>query len=241
MGNQFAVDFRKRLETAFQSSKYRSHRALSLEVDGWSETRVNRILSGQFDESKDGPGFFGIVQVCEKLGITPNYLAGVTNWKQPDDATQMNAVSYLEAFKQGHEAPTVEAMSRAYMRSGARIEAFEPFSDYFDVYEAPDFENQKVTALRVGKKSLAAMRMGVANHVVMQEAYDLAPPAFQQQIFEAHKRAFEAGMTVELDAIDERMENRPVHVKIDYLRVAMKVTDAKNQPYILVYCQLIPQ
>ncbi|MBY6055407.1 hypothetical protein [Leisingera daeponensis] len=240
MDEDFAVGFRKRFEAAYEASAYTSHRQLSIDV-GWSEARASRIVGGHFDNSRDGPGFFGIVRACEKLGITPDYLAGISKWREPGEAAQLNALTFLQAMEQMHKAPDVEAMSRAYMRSGARLEGFDEFRDYFDLYEAPDMEAGVVKAVHVGAKSLSAMRMGVANHIVLQEAYDRAPAEFQKRIFEAQKRACEAGMTIELDSIDERMANRPVHVKIDYLRVAMKVTDANEKPHVLIYCQLIPQ
>lgn len=95
--------------------------------------------------------------------------------------------------------------------------------------------------LQVGDKSLAALRMGEASALVLQEAYETASEAFQEQVFQSHQRAYELGMTVEPDSIDQRMENRPVHVKIDYVRVAMRLHDADGTERILIYCELIPQ
>lgn len=232
--------FRSRLEQAFNASKYTSHRDLSLAA-GWSETRINRILTGQFANSKDGPGFFGLVRVCQKLGITTDYLSGVQKWRQSNPSTTLNAVAFLQSVNQEMTPPSLKALIRAYVRSGKRIEAFQPFLEYCDIYEVPNPKTRKIVVRSVGDKSLAALRMGEASAVIMQEAHDQAPPEFQEQIFSAHERAFNAGMTVEPDSIDQRMENRPIHVKIEYIRLTMRLADAAGKECVLNYCELIPQ
>ncbi|MEP0155227.1 hypothetical protein [Pseudophaeobacter sp.] len=240
MTNDLAITFRERLSQAYEASDFTSHRDLSL-ASGWSETRINRILTGQFDHSKDGPGFFGLVRVCQKLGITTDYLAGVKKWRQSNPGVTMDAVSFLQSVSQEYSPPNLKTLIRSYVRSGKRIEAFTPFLDYCDIYEVPDQETRQVTVRSVGAKSLAAMRMGEASAVIMQEAHDQASRSFQEQIFSAHLRAFNAGMTVEPDSIDQRMENKPIHVKIEYIRLTMRLADADGKECMLNYCELIPQ
>lgn len=240
MTNSFAVTFRERLNQAFEASKFSSHRDLSL-ASGWSETRINRILTGQFDHSKDGPGFFGMVRVCQQLGITTDYLSGIQKWRQSNPGTTMDAVTFLQSVSEEYSPPSLKSLIRAYVRSGKRVEAFAPYLDYCDIYEIPDTSTRKVVVRSVGSKSLAAMRMGEGSPVIMQEAYDRAPIEFQEQIFTAHQRAYEAGMAVEPDAIDQRMENKPIHVKIDFLRLTMRLSDADGKECMLNYCELIPQ
>lgn len=240
MDSDLPKKFRERFTKAFEASDFNSQRALSI-ASGWSESRINRIVTGQFDNSKDGPGFFGLIRSCEQLGVTPDYLAGINKFNHSEQATALNAANFLQSISQDLGAPSIKSLIRTYVRSGHRLEAFRNFLPHCDVYDVPDQENQRVNILEVGEKSLAALRMGEASALVLQEAYDVAPPAFQKQVYESHLRAYELGMTVEPDAIDQRMENRPVHVKIDYIRVAMRLHDANGTERILIYCELIPQ
>lgn len=240
MEKDLAKDFRDRFTRAFEASEFTSQRALSI-ASGWSESRINRIMTGQFDNSKDGPGFFGLIRACEQLGVTPDYLAGISKFGKSDPGAALNAVSFLESMSQDHSTPTIKSLIRSYVRSGHRLEAFQKVMPYCDLYAAPDPESHRVKVLQVGEKSLAALRMGEASALVLQEAYNTATPEFREQVYISHKRAWDLGMTVEPDSIDQRMENRPVHVKIDYIRVAMRLSDASGSEYILIYCELIPQ
>lgn len=240
MLNQFAVDFRKRVERAYQLSDYTSYRSLSLDVD-WSPSILHKLVNGKFDYSKDGPGFFGTTRLCEKLGVTPNFLAGTKQWTQSPTAEAIDALEFLQSIEETRSRPTIGKLIHAYVRSGQRLEAFKQFMEHCDVYELPDLETRKVQIRSIGARSLSALRMGEANTVILQEAYDQADPAFQEHIFGGHERTLASGMTIEVDAIDQRMNNHPRHVKIEYTRVAMHLKDAEGTECILIYCELIPQ
>ena len=239
MDAQLPLEFKARLTNAFDRSEFDSMRALSL-ASGLSESRIHKMLTGQFDHSKDGPGFFTIIRICKQLGITPDHLAGIDRWQEHSPQTTLNALNLLQTVSQSHSPPSVSELVRRYIRSGQRIEAFEDLLDYCDVYEAPDDETRTVTVRSVGEKSLAALRMKENSVTVLQTAYDSATPEFREQIFASHQKAVKNGMTVEADVIDERMNNRPIHVKIEYLRVALSLTDADGRSCLLIYCELIP-
>lgn len=238
MQHELPIQFRNRFEAAVGASPFTSQRSLSI-ASGWSESRINRILTGQFDHSKDGPGFFGLIRVCEQIGVTPDYLAGLNKWHMSRPLDGDPTITTSPQRDPG--APNIEEMLRLYVRSGARIEAFKNVLDYCDIYEMPDDTARTVKIRQIGKKSLSALKMGEASHLMLQEAYDMAPPEFQEHIYEAHARAAKIGMAVEADVIDERMENHHVHVKIDYTRVALKLADTSGLNCILVYCQMLPQ
>ena len=245
MSQSFSVGFRNRFQRAFEASDFTSYRSLSL-ATGWSESRIQRIISGQFDDSKDGPGFFGISRVCEQLKITPDYLAGIHRWKEPSldpkptAADTLNASMFLQSINEDHQPPSVKQLMRMFARGGARIEAFSNHLDYCDIYDLPDHDKRLIQIRTVGPKSLAALRMGEANPLLLQEAFNAATPELREQIYSHHCRTVESGITIEPDSIDERMSNHPVHVKIDYLRVSMQVTDQDGVESILIFCELIP-
>ncbi|MGR3813429.1 MAG: hypothetical protein ACU0AU_05005 [Cognatishimia activa] len=235
------VRFRERLEEAFKDSPFTSYRQLSVASD-LSVSRIHRLLSGQHDNSKDGPGFFSVIRICENLGITPDFLAGISEkWKNATPGQTMEAITLIDSLTKSFDRPTTKELARLYMRSGQRIEAFEQYMDYFDVYEALDFESRRVKIRSVGDKSLSTIRMGKSSEVILQDAYDNASPEFQEKIFAGHERGWNSGFLCEVDSINERVPNRPVHVKIDFLRVAMRVTDAEGSETLLIFCELLPQ
>lgn len=240
MTNPFAIEFRERFTRAYERSDYTSHRGLSLET-GWSESRVNQIITGFFDHSEAGPGFFGTARACKLLGITPDYLAGIEKWQDHRPAATINALSLVNSVSTEMDRPTVAGMIRRYVRSGQRIEGFTDVLGHCDIYENPHTTKGRAVVRSVGDKSLSALRMGVASVETLQTAYDEAADDFRRRIHEGHRRAFDAGILVEPDAIDERMTNKPVHVKIDYIRAAMRLTDADGKECLLVYCEIIPQ
>lgn len=240
MSNQYAVSFRERFQKAYDNSSFTSYRSLSL-ASGWTASRIHSILTGNFDDSVHGPGFFGVARTCQQLGVTPDYLAGINKWQMSKPSDDLNALTFVSSLKQANTAPSIKELMRLYVRSGKRLEAFTDYIDRCDIYEEPIQENRSVTVRSVGKRSLAALRMGEANPLILQEAYDTASAEFREQIFKSHERALQRGITVEPDAIDQVMSNKPVHVKIDYIRVAMHLSDASGKGCILIYCELIPQ
>jgi hypothetical protein len=245
MQNNFSAEFRARFERAYEASDFESYRSLSL-ASGWSESRIQRIMKGQFDNSKDGPGFFAIARVCQQLKITPDYLAGIHRWKEsntppkaPPNAS-LNASQFLQVFAEEHKPPTIKHLVHTYTRSGARIEAFGKLLDYCDIYDLPDHERGLIQIREVGSKSLSALRMGEANPLLLQEAFNAASDHLRQKVYDHHCRTIDRGVCIEIDSIGEAMSNHPVHVKIDYLRASMTVKDHQGQESILIFCELIP-
>lgn len=245
MQNDFPTEFRARFERAYEASEFESYRSLSL-ASGWSESRIQRIMKGQFDDSKDGPGFFGIARVCQQLKVTPDYLAGIHRWKEsttpPETLTNaaLNATQFLQVFAEEHKPPTVKQLVHSHSRSGARIEAFSKHFAYCDIYDAPDHDRRLVQIREVGSRSLSALRMGEANPLLLQEAFNAASDKLREKVYEHHCRTMERGICIEIDSIDEAMSNHPVHVKIEYLRVSMLVKDHQGRESILIFCELIP-
>jgi len=97
MTQTFSIAFRERFQKAFEASDFDSYRSLSL-ATGWSESRIQRIISGQFDNSKDGPGFFGISRVCQLLKITPDYLAGIHRWEHANPSQNPSQMLLLNSL-----------------------------------------------------------------------------------------------------------------------------------------------
>lgn len=237
---ELPVIFKDRLTQAFKRSSFRSHRALST-ASGLGETRVHRMINGQFDNSKDGPGLFNIVRLCEQLSITPDYLVGQTGWNNPSSPMDTSGAAMMEAYAGLSETPTTKEFARRYVRGGARLEAFHDLRDFFDLYGPPDRVNKNINVLRVGPKSVAGQRVGGSNPAILQTCYDNASPALRNKIFSGQVKAFDGGYVCEPDSIDEMYETVPMHIKIDYLRTSMRVSDASGSEYLILFAEVIPQ
>ncbi len=242
MKNQFAVAFRDRFNTAFQDSDYTSLRALSNDSN-LSDSRVHAIVSGGFDDSPHGPGFFSLVRLCENLGVTPDYLAGISDkWRSPSPGQALNAMALLDSISIDFaRRPTIKELSHLYLRGGQRIEAFQAHMDYCDIYAPLNLETRRVKITATGPKSLSTVRMGQSSPAILQHAYDNAPEAFQEKIFAGHERAWNAGFLCEVDSIDERVPNKPLHVKLEYIKVSMRLQDAEGNECLALFCEPLPQ
>lgn len=238
MSQELAVLFRERLSDAFERSDFKSHRALS-QAAGLGDSRVHRIIKGQFDDSKDGPGFFNVVRLCQQLSVTPDYFAGVQKWGSSEADTDESASIFIERFTQQGNRPSTKEVARRYVRGGARVEAFTDLKDYYDLYEPP--HEQTIKVIHVGSKSLAGQRIGGSNPALLQACFDQAPDSLKAKIYDAQVKAFAAGYVCEPDYINEMYEPLPMQVKIDYLRSSMRVADADGREFLLLFAELIPQ
>lgn len=237
MIEELPTTFKERLTKAFDASPFRSHRALS-QAAGLGESRVHRILAGQFDDSKDGPGFFNVVRLAEQLSVTPDFFAGIRSWGVTKNEVEETALAFLERFE-GSGNPTTKEFARRYVRGGNRLEAFEDLRPYFDLYAPPDRKANKIQVLHVGHKSLAGQRIGGSNPALLQTCFEEASPELQRKLCEGQVRAFDEGYICQPESINEMYGAIPMKINIDFLRSSMHVTDASGAHFLLLFAELI--
>lgn len=242
-------DFRQRLKAAMDKSKYRnSARSLSLAADLGERTVANMLSNEAIDSSKTGPGLFSMSRVANLLGVSLDWLAGRDDLtppmtegdKQFSLAMERFAATSSGQFTQGNRPPNPQAMQRLYVRSGGRLEAFESVLKYCDRYNCLEPDAKSVSVKAVGQESLAALTMGSNDAGVLQIALSTVPDeAFRKRLVDDHLETQRRGCLCTVETLDVQMPNKPVRVKMDYIRVLLHVADSSGKAEILSYSALI--
>lgn len=244
--------FRDRLRTAISRSRYNANiQALSISAGMGKSTLYNIINNDNLDRSTQGPGFFAIARAAALGGFSLDYLAGTGPWRDLETAETPNpsnnaalrahaeaALTAQDLF--GRSRPTVDGLQRLHAKSGGRIEAFTPYLDYCDLYLAPTPEEANIRVHRVGKLSLAAVTMGEPSVETLQTALDRVDDApLRAQWVKDYAFAAQRGTLGSIEELDHKMDNRPIKVKMQYLRLLLRLENAEGDVVILNYSSLV--
>ena len=242
-------DFRARLRAAIEASGYRrSLRSLSLDAALGEKTIANMLQNDTIDTSKTGPGIFSMARVADQLGVSLDWLAGregPENFGAQGEQEFALTIARFAAASAGQftsegRPPSPQAMLRLYARSGGRLEAFEKTLKYCDRYHCPEPGAKSASVKHVGAESLAAITMGTNDKTVLQIALaTVADEQFRKKLVDDHQETMRRGCLCTVEELNIQMPNRPVRVKMDYIRVLLMVTDRNGDQEILAYASLI--
>jgi len=211
----------------------------------------NIINNEALDQSAQGPGFFAMARAATLGDFSLDYLAGVGPWRDlhttetPDlssnAALKEHAEYAIEAQDlSGRARPTVDGLQRLHAKSGGRIEAFNPYLDFCDLYIAPNSTDKNIQVHHVGKLSLAAVTMGEPSVETLQTALDSArDEVLRAKWVEDYALAAERGVFGSVERLDHQMENRPVRVTMQYLRLLLRLENAAGDVFVLNYSSLV--
>ncbi|WP_368999701.1 hypothetical protein [Pseudophaeobacter sp. C1-32P7] len=207
------------------------------------------MLSNEsIDVTKTGPGLFSIARIANLLGVSIDWLAGRENASREITqgerdfalAVERFAASSAGQFTHGVTPPTPQAMMRTYVRTGGMLEGFEHLLKYCDRYHCVSSGDDCLSVKAVGRKSLAGVTMGTNDASVLQLALNTAPnEGFRAKLIADHLEAQSRGCLCTVEELDIQMPNKPVRVKMDYIRTLLHVTDATGSSEVLSYCCLI--
>jgi hypothetical protein len=238
-------DFRERLKAAISSSKYNgSARALSIDAGLGERSIANMLGNTAMDDSKSGPGLFSMARVADCLGISLDWLAGrdlaTPSISEGDKQFNMSLARFSTTsagqFTQGNQPPTPQAMLRLYVRGGGQLEAFSKVIQYCDRYHCPDPDTDAVSVLAVGESSLASLTMGASDPSILQIALNTVPdPVFRAKLINDHQETMRRGSLCTVEELNVQMPNKPVRVKMDYIRVLLHVSDRNGHQSILAF------
>lgn len=239
--------FLERLDTAISESVYRGNRR-QVSVDaGLGEKFVSNLLGKEeMNTSKLGPGLFAMARIAEVLGVSLEYLATGRKSLTTGGPKEFNLASHLSRIGSAasgqlidqSSAPTPQAMLRLYANSGGMIEAFSDVIKYCDQYDPINEGDTYLKVRAVGDLSLAAVTMGQADHVALQEALDQSPPV----MFEAvrnHRAANEFGAISIPKYLNVQMPNMPKRVRMDYILTLLSLRSKDGEQTTLSYSALI--
>lgn len=223
--------FKLRFKESFSQSNYTSMTQCSVDA-GCSPPTVSQILSGKFDDSRPGPGFFAMSRLSKALETPIGYWAGQSAISPSVARNILNGTHLLGE----NGPPTIEEFCRTYVRGGKRLSAFNQYASYFDVYDLPDDKRRAIQISQMGSASLFSIRMGGTNIKDAQTELDAAPAPLREAFYGAHKRAYDLGIFTEVFSLDRELETRPAHIKTDYTRTGARVIDDDGREKIIIYC-----
>jgi len=245
------LGFRNRLRAAISASDSYKNDVWRLSTDaGLGRKTVYNILNDcKLDSTQKGPGLFGMARVAELLNTSLDHLAGIappaaitaskgkaTNSLLEHATETLNAQS---APKRNDEL-SADRLLRIHAKSGGRIEAFEAYLHRCDQYHPPKKNDSFTKVKAVGEKSLAAITMGSPNTHILQEALEhMQDKELQAKVLDDYRRTIENGTFVSLEALDIPMPNRPVKVKMEFIRVLLSVHDAEGDHTLLNFSFLV--
>ncbi|WP_238368260.1 hypothetical protein [Mesobacterium pallidum] len=187
-----------------------------------------------------------MARIARLLGVTLDYLAGhgrihPQSLKVGDQALIDHASSAMRAQIEGlHENLTADGLLRLHAKSGARIEAFADFLDRADRYNVPTYEDGGLHVIEVGARSLSALTMGENNLETLQQALDLVTDdGLRRRWVTDYAMAGHRGTLVTLEALDVQMPNKPVRVRIEFVRTLLCVQDVTGNRSILNFSLLV--
>jgi len=231
------------------SEKYRGRvYQLALDANLGRKSLYNMLRDQRLDTSKTGPGLFAMSRVANLLETSLDDLVGPPRIFA--SGQEANAHKHLIADhvvrtlnSQGSlsvDRLSVDILLRLHMKSGGRIEAFEPYMSYCDQYFAPTEEASRIVVQRVGNQSLAAITMGQASCETLQIALDnVEAPELRQRWLRDYREALNRGTLVTLESLDVQMPNRPIRVKIDFMRCLLGVQDQAGEHSLLNFSLLV--
>jgi hypothetical protein len=242
--------FRQRLKRAINKSGQYSTDVYGLAEDAGlgRKTIYNMLSDKNLDNSSAGPGIFGMSRVALLLGTSLDYLAGQpvqevvrsAPTKQPYKMREHIFGSLSAQEEEKHNALSADRLLRTHLKSGGRVEAFAPWIDHCDCYCQPAADAQSLTVKFVGNSSLSALTMGSNDKGLLQTALsEVTDTSLKQRWVRDYQYAVSAGTNVSIEALDVQMPNHPVHVRMDFIRCLLAVTDANDEKSVLNFSMLV--
>lgn len=238
------IEFRQRLSIAIANSGAYKDNIWQLARDAGlgDKTLYNILRDERLDNSKTGPGIFGMARVAAKLGVSLDDLTGL----KPDvDNVETQSRKVIEhllvSVASSSNAPiSADRLLRTYKESGGRIEAFEDLMESCDQYRIPEPVDQWPRVLSVGKRSLSAITMKAASAELLEESLrDMEDRTLLAQTLADYRFAAERGSMASLESRDIEMPSKPIRVKMDFLRILLAVHDAKGDRSLLLFALLV--
>jgi transcriptional regulator with XRE-family HTH domain len=227
-----SVTFRLRVEKAISESKFNSISKVA-QTSGLSSPTLQKILRGEFDNSRGGPGVFAMQRLAEALEKPLSYFFDQSVAERNKELGSLNGTS------DGHINHIPEFLE-AHWRGGKLLEAFDHLVPHFDLYMPPSDVATGPKIVAPGQQTLLSRRIGDCDPLVVQRELDHLPQKTRFEIIDFHRRSMQNDTAVSNSFIDHRLKDRPVHVRAGYSRLGLFVTNQAGKTFILIHCSPIP-
>ncbi|MBU2981916.1 hypothetical protein KO498_08815 [Lentibacter algarum] len=240
-------EFYDRLKRAIDASlKFHGSTEKAAAAGGRSQHYLDMVLA-----EKTEPGFFFVAQLARELGISMNYLAGVTNEPfdistlMPGDNMDPAALGFFDqisgklrqaALKRGSE-PTFHDVLELWHQHEKKLEAFETIIEWFDIYEVPDAKADGIQLVRMGSNSLAARTLESANLSTLQYALDHVDDDLKSGLLNAYRDAASGKPILTEEVLNVRAPGSNQKIELKYFRLLLRVVCKDGKATILSYSQ----
>ena len=241
-------EFFDRLKRAIDASlKFHGSTEKAAKAGGRSQQYLDAILA-----DKSEPGFFFIAQLAKELGISMNYLAGITNEPfdisslMPGDGIDAAALGFFDqisnklrdaALTRGGE-PTFHDVLERWHTQDKKLCAYAGCIEWFDIYEVPDEAADGIQLERMGSNSLAARTLGSANLSTMQYALDhVEDTGLKNSLLAAYKDAGRGDPILSEEVLNVLTPGSDIKIELEYFRLLIRVTDDHGVARVLNYSQ----
>lgn len=241
-------DFFDRLKRSIDASlKFHGSTEKAAKAGGRSQQYLDMVLA-----EKTEPGFFFVAQLARELGISMNYLSGLTNEPfdistlMPGEGIDAAALGFFDqissklrdaALKRGDE-PTFHDVLELWHTRNKQLHAYDDIIEWFDIYEMPDETSESIQLERMGSNSLAARTLGSANLSTMQYALDhVEDTGLKNSLLTAYKDAGFGKPILTEEVLNVLAPGSDIKIELEYLRLLIRVTDEDGVARILNYSQ----
>lgn len=201
-----AQRFRKNFDRIYRESDFSSYRSLSLDAS-LSPSRAQKIASGDFDFSKDGPGIFGVARMCRSLGTDPNKMLGF-------------------------EALSVDALIRCFVSGQGAIGAFDKYLKHCDIYARP--EEESVVVRGAGSETMASQHLPHCTAQTLQKAYSKGTSKTRHDIWKGQLAAWEHKASAFPARISDVVSGKELF--LNFVRAGFRVHMPDASERLLIFC-----
>ncbi|MDU9002246.1 helix-turn-helix transcriptional regulator [Sedimentitalea todarodis] len=238
--------FHDRIASAIDmSKKYAGNRARLSRALDMSPNYISTMLS-----TKASPSWDLSVKLARELEVSLAYLAGSTS--QPFDVTDLGADgpiteqamkffdqiagSLREAANMRGQEPTVDDMMLRWFKYGRQLSGFDKIIEWFDIYRAPGDRSNRIEVLRMGRSSLSARTLGVADKKSLQYALDeVRDSDLQKRLLLAYRSAAEGQPVLSEEALNVLAPGHAEQIRLDYIRLLLPVASETDGNVIISY------
>ena len=225
--------FRERLSDAVSNSPIYCNDIWKLSRDAGlaDETLYSIIHNQDLDRSSIGPDLFTIARVAALLDVSMDYLIDNEFEKySPKDNFDAGASHILASLNsqvlEGASPLSTDKLLRTYKKCDGKMAGFTKLLPYCDQYKVPEPNEDHLVVKSIGKQSLSAITMGSAEISILQDTLDkFRDSNIKKDWMSGYKLAAQHNTHISIEELDVQMPNQPIHIKLDYIRCLLRVSD----------------
>lgn len=239
--------FKQRLLDAISDSSYGGNlRKLSMEA-GRGDKYLQNIVGSHtnVDRSTQGPGIFGITDVCDKIGLSLDALMNRSQFSDPLQnphrvAKLLDLLTVEPRNPSGSVMPDPKQIYSIYKNSGGRTEGFAAIAKFADAYDPISSQDDRLVVQQMGPQSLAAYCLDIASTKVLQTSLDgIDGTEDSRAAKRRHILARGMGCFSSHAQLKKQVPDKALFVDVAYVATYVATADAGGKETTLLFASMI--